>query len=334
MRRARPGTWAERVERAAHPADKAITALLILAAAVAVIRWPAVGPELTPYVLLQLGLLAAYAVAAWAMARWQEAAWVAWARPIVTVALILSLYTALGKLGVAAMPYQSDPWLSWLDNRLFGFDPSLAIQRFQTPGWVEFYSFIYGAFIPYIYLSLALGCLGRPPTERDQFLTGWALTYTISYVGYLFLPGHGPVVFQADQHEVALEGGLFYRIVVLGNEATGGLQGIFPSLHVGGSLYLCLFDMRRNRLRGMTYLPMVLLIYVATIFLRYHYVVDLIAGTVIAFACVPLGEAVFNRWLERRKAAGVAALPGREVDAVSDHAGLGPASAGTVLPAR
>ena len=35
----------------------------------------------------------------------------------------------------------------------------------QTPGCVEFFSFIYGAFIPYIYLSLFLGCLGRLPVE-------------------------------------------------------------------------------------------------------------------------------------------------------------------------
>jgi hypothetical protein len=45
-------------------------------------------------------------------------------------------------------------------------------------------SFVYGAFIPYINLSLALGCLGRPPGERDRFLTGWVFTYAISYLGY------------------------------------------------------------------------------------------------------------------------------------------------------
>ena len=93
------------------------------------------------------------------------------------------------------------------------------------------------------------------------------------------------------------------RLVVLdGVESSGGLQGAFPSLHVGGSVYLCLYDLRVNRLRGLTFLPLVLLIYVATIFLRYHYVIDLLAGTVIAAGCIPLGQWAFRHWTERREA--------------------------------
>ena len=172
-------------------------------------------------------------------------------------------------------------------------------------------SFFYAAFIPYIYLSLFLGCIGRPALERDQYLTGWIFTYAISYLGYIFVPGHGPVVFQADQYQFALEGGSFYRLVVAGNQATGGLQGVFPSLHVGCSLYLCLYDLKKNQLRGLTYIPVVFLIYVATVFLRYHYVVDLIAGTVIPVICISLGERALNGWVAKRRAAGLVALPGR-----------------------
>ncbi len=306
--------------------------MLALAAAVALVRWPAVGQGLSVLAAIQVGLLAAFAVCVAAMARRQQAAWVQFVRPLATVTVVFTLYTSLGKLGVAAMPYLADGWLSEADRWLLGFDPSLAVQRFQTPGRVEFFSFIYGSFIPYIYLSMFLGCLGRPPVERDQFLTGWVFTYAISYLGYIFLPAHGPVVYQADQYSVALHGGLFYRLVVLGNEATGGLQGVFPSLHVGCSVYLCLFDLRTNRLRGLTYLPMVLLIYVATIFLRYHYVVDLVAGTVIPVACLGLGRRAFLRWARQRQAAGRPALPGGEADDLPDLSDAGAARAPLVLP--
>jgi hypothetical protein len=210
----------------------------------------------------------------------------------------------------------------------------------QTPGWVEFYSFVYAAFIPYIYLSLFLGSLGRPPGERDRFLTGWVFTYVLSYLGYLFLPAHGPVVYLAGEYTVKLSGGFFYRTVVLGNELTGGIQGAFPSLHVGCSLYLCLFDLRTNRLRGLTYLPLVLLIYGATVFLRYHYVVDLVAGTAVAVACVPLGGRVFNAWAAARRRAGRPAWPGGEGeiggegDVLPPVPGAGAGRAAPVLPAR
>src|SRR5260370_15243999 len=171
------------------------------------------------------------------------------------------------------MTYLAVGALGGIDTWLFGVNPSFWIQRYQTPVWVEFFSFFYGAFIPYINISVALNCLGRPPVDRDQFLTGWVFTYAISFMGYLFLPARGPIVYYAADYEVSLTGNYFYNLVLNGVESSGGLQGAFPSLHVGGSVYLCLYDLRVNRLRGLTFLPLVLLIYVATIFLRYHYVI-------------------------------------------------------------
>jgi hypothetical protein len=138
---------------------------------------------LSPLVLVQAALLLGFVGCSAVLARWDTRPWAPIVRSVATVAVIFTLYTSLGKLGVAAMPYLADAGLSRADNALLGFDPSLALQRFQTPGTVEFFSFIYAFFIPYINLSLFLGCLGRPPLEREQFMTGWVFTYAISYLG-------------------------------------------------------------------------------------------------------------------------------------------------------
>jgi len=326
--------WYVLLRRAIHPADRTILALLVLAVVVALVRWPWVGADLAPLVLVQVVLLLGFLTCAAVLARWETRGWVPYVRAVATVAVIFTLYTTLGKLGVVALPYLADPGLSRADNALLGFDPSLALQRFQTPRSVEFFSFIYACFIPYINLSLFLGCLGRPPLERDQFLTGWVFTYAISYLGYIFLPAHGPVVYQAAQYTVPLEGGFFYHSVVQANEATGGLQGVFPSLHVGGSVYLCLFDLKTNRLRGLTYLPIVLLIYGATLWLRYHYVVDLIAGTAIAVACNSLGRQAFLSWARDRQDAGRPALPGGEGNDLSLLSSAGQHRPASVLSAH
>ncbi len=276
--------------RRIHPSDGIVLAVLLLAVATAVVRLETVGIGL---LAVHIGLLAVFAVAFWFFAHWPNSPKVGYLRPLITAGVVFTLYTTLGKLGFAAMPYLADGFLSRLDQRLLGFDPSLAIQPYQSAGWVEFYSFVYGAFIPYVYLSLLLNSLGRDPGERDVFLTGWVLTYAVSFLGYLFLPAHGPVVYHAADYEVALTGGAFYQAVLAGVEAAGGPHGAFPSLHIGCALYLCLFDLQSNRLRGLTYLPIVLLIYVATVFLRYHYVVDLIAGTLIASTCTWIARRAF-----------------------------------------
>lgn len=297
-----------------HPSDRATLAILALAAGLSVARLPVLGSAMTGFVVTQVSMLVGFAAVSFVLARWEQRTWVRWVRPLVTVTVIVSLYPCLGKLGLAAMPYHADAALTRIDVWLLGRDPSLELERWQSPACVEFFGFIYGAFIPYIYLSLFLGCLGRPPLERDQFLTGWVFTYAISYVGYLFVPAHGPAAYHAADYSVSLQGGVFYWLVVHGNGLTGDLFGAFPSLHVGGSVYLCLFDLKTNRFRGLTYLPMVLLIYASTVFLRYHYVIDLVVGTCVPLVSIALGQWVFLQWSRRRVAAGLTALTGGEGD--------------------
>jgi hypothetical protein len=316
------------------PSDRTVLGLLVLAVLVATLRWPALGSIMASYFGLHLGLFVGFAAVVLWVGRHERWTAVQFLRPLATVAVIFTLYTSLGKLGMAAMPYRADATLSAIDTWLCGVDPSLWIQRYQSPGWIEFFSFFYGAFIPYINCSLALNCLGRPPGDRDEFLTGWVFTYAISYLGYLFLPATGPIIYHAADYHVSLAGNYFYKLVCDGVESSGGLQGAFPSLHVGGSVYLCLYDLRVNRLRGLTFLPLVLLIYVATIFLRYHYVIDLIAGTVISAGCIPLGQWAFRHWVRRREDGGLPALPGGEGDALSDVPAAGPAGAAHLFPAN
>jgi PAP2 superfamily len=310
------------------PSDTTVLALLGLAAIVAGILIP--GANLF---WGQLGLLIGSALGIAVIVCHKRSPWTQLARPALTVAVIFTCYTTLGWLGVEAFSYRADAALSAADVWLFGFDPSLALETYLTPGRVEFFSFAYGAFIPYINITIALNCLGRPPLERDQFLTGWVFLYSISYLGYIFVPAHGPLVFHADDYQVALQGGLFYDFVLRGVEASGGLQGAFPSLHAGGSLYLCLFELRHNRLRGLIYLPLVVAIYAATLVLRYHYVVDLIAGTALALACLPLGRRAVNAWVQRRLAAGLPPLPGGEADALPALADAGARGSQAVLSA-
>jgi len=297
-----------------RPSDKVLAGLLAIAVGVTALRL-AYAPVLD-LLILHLALLGGFVIAIALVIRWERVGWVQLVRPLVTVSIIFTLYSSLGRLGVTAMPYTADAALSRADTWLCGGDPSLYLEAYLTPGRIEFFSFVYAAFIPYIYLTIVLNCLGRPPLERSYFLTGLVFTYAISFLGYIFLPARGPAVYHAADYQTALGGGYFYHLVLQGVETTGGMQGAFPSLHVGASLYLCLFELETNRLRGLIYLPLVILIYVSTLVLRYHYVVDLLAGTIIAAACLPLGQTLFDAWVRRRQAAGLPALAGGEGDAL------------------
>lgn len=202
-------------------------------------------------------------------------------RALAIVVVLMTLYSTIAEPAFAAMHGSRDALLARADRVLAGgYDPALLAERFASPRNAELFSVVYGFFIPYLWLSIMLGCVGRPDSERSPFLLGLAIVYGAAYLGYLFLPTRGPIEHYHFAH--ALHGGSVYAMVLRSVAQTGGNHGAFPSLHVGASAYLCLFDLRWNTVRGMTYVPMVILISLSTILLRYHYAVDVLCGLALA----------------------------------------------------
>jgi len=57
---------------------------------------------------------------------------------------------------------------------------------------------------------------------------------------------------------------------------------VFPSLHVAISLFIWLTLMKDHRMVALAIAPVVLLLWGSTIFLRYHYLSDVIVGGALA----------------------------------------------------
>lgn len=275
-----------------HPADRA-TLFILAVVTVTLAVAAAGGAPVVGALALHAALLAAFAaVAAWLARR---------PRPLLhavaVIAVMFTLYTTLAHVAFAAIPWVADPFLALLDRALLlGDPPSLVAQPLAAAGWTEPLSFFYAAFIPYLYLSIFLGLLGRPPAERDEFVAGFAILYALSFLGYLFLPARGPIVELAGQFTVPLHGGAAYRAVLRSIAQLGGPHGAFPSLHLGASFYAAWFDLRhRNVLRALIYLPLVAGIALATLVLRYHYAVDLLAGVALALVASRMAARAVRR---------------------------------------
>lgn len=288
-----------------HPAELATLAILAVVTATiaaAVARGVDLGGALVLHAALTLG----FGAVAWALARRPGWAWAPHVRGVAVIATMFTLYSTLGHAAFDAIPWLADPALDAADRALLaGRSPSLMFAGDPGPRTVEFLSFFYAAFIPYLYMSILLGLAGRPPGERDEFVTAFAVLYALSFLGYLFLPARGPIVQMAAEFPAALNGGFFHRTVVQSVDSLGGPHGAFPSLHMGASFLAAWFDLRhRNLLRGLIYVPLVALIAAATIVLRYHWVVDLVAGVALALLAHRVAPRLLARW---RRAGGVEA---------------------------
>ena len=280
-----------------HPADRATLFILAVVTATLAVS-AAAGRPVGGALLLHAGLLAGFAAVAWWLAR----------RPrpllhaVAVIGVMFALYTTLGHVAFDAIPWLADPWLDAADRALLlGDSPARVLDRGWTRTEVEVLAFCYAAFIPYLYLSIFLGLVGRPPGERDEFVTGFATLYALSFLGYLFLPARGPIVELAGHFSAPLPGGSFHQLVVRSIDNLGGPHGAFPSLHLGASFYAMWFDLRHGTpLRGLIYLPLVAMIAAATLVLRYHYAVDLVAGIALALVASRIAARAVRRRAEAR----------------------------------
>jgi len=69
---------------------------------------------------------------------------------------------------------------------------------------------------------------------------------------------------------------------------------VFPSVHVAASLYLLLFDWQHYRQRFWWVLVPCAVLWMSTVYLRFHYFVDLLAGVAVA---------LLGWWVARKYAA-------------------------------
>lgn len=266
--------------RVLTPAERVTLGSVTLVLVVLLLRWPFVaglGLELGRHLLILVLFLAF----AWRASRApQRSAW-GTVRPLGALAVMFTLYFTLATVPFEVFPWRADAALFRIDRSLFlGTSPTLWLDGRLTSSMVEGLSFAYAFFIPYVYLSVIVGLLGREREQRDRLFTALVVLYALSFLGYLFLPARGPVVYLAERL-TDLPGGAWHERVGAAVAASGGAHGAMPSLHLGVSLLVCTFDLRTQPLRGVIYLPLVVAIALATVGLRYHWVCDLVVAAIL-----------------------------------------------------
>jgi membrane-associated phospholipid phosphatase len=211
------------------------------------------------------------------------------------------------------LPIVNPTSLDWslyeLDLALFGFEPAMAMDAIVTSITSEWFAFFYFSYffllaIHVIPILLAM----RNRRVLNEFALGMLFVFCIGHTVYMLVPGYGPYKAMADEFAHTLPSGMWID-TVMATVASGGAQkDIFPSLHTAAPFFIALFSYRQRRSLPFRYTwPIVLFfslnIVIATMFLRWHYIIDVVAGLLLA--CFALVASVrVTRWeLTRRTAA-------------------------------
>jgi len=174
-----------------------------------------------------------------------------------------------------------DVWLRSIDARLIGENLSVRLEPFVRPLFTEPLSFCYMVFIPYLTFSM-LWYFFAPLPLLKRFYLGLFSIYGIGFLGYILVPAAGPYIAMSQEFRVAFTRGFFTRLNAAMVSFGSNHVDVFPSLHCAVSTYMLLFDRWYRRWRFRIYALPCVGLWISTIYLRYHYLIDVVVGFALA----------------------------------------------------
>jgi membrane-associated phospholipid phosphatase len=234
------------------------------------------------------------------------------ARHFYPLLLYGALYHESGLLNQMLVTGYLDPYFFRLEGRVFGGQPGLMfMERFP---YLAVSEVLYAAYFSYYVMIGGVG-VALFLKDREKFFHYVSIISFVFYVCsllYIFLPVVGPrIVFEPSpvyrlpdnlglpaglsEYPGAVGRGPFCRIMAFIFRHFEAPGAAFPSSHVAVALCTLYFSNRYlTRIRG-AHAVVVLLLCLATVYGRYHYVVDVLAGVLVAVVLVPLGNRLYRR---------------------------------------
>lgn len=228
------------------------------------------------------------------------------------VLLYIGFYRETGELNqMFASGFLDAPFIR-LEEQIFGMQPSLTFM--ENLPYLVVSELLYASYFSYYVMIAGVG-LALYLRDRQQFshyLSVNSFVFYVCYLVYILVPVMGPRVFwQAiDGYELpadlrlevlaefptAVQIGPFFRIMAWIYENLEASGAAFPSSHVAVALTTLYFSWRYLPRIRWVHLVMVVLLCLSTVYCRYHYVVDVLAGMLTAALLLPFGNWLYFRF--------------------------------------
>jgi membrane-associated phospholipid phosphatase len=190
--------------------------------------------------------------------------------------------------------YLADAWLARLDVMLFGGHWTVYMEPLISPILTDVLSFCYFAHVLLPTIVFVFLYLRAPYRLFAEAIQGFFLLFVIGFFLYVVVPAVGPKYELAHLYQRDLQGGLIGELNRTIIDLARIKRDAFPSLHVGLSAILLLYAWRASRTFTLVLFPVILGNWIATIYLRYHYTIDVLAG----FLLVPLVDILVRAWMK------------------------------------
>ncbi len=207
--------------------------------------------------------------------------------------LLLLIYPILFLFGLFETFYMLIPYyntnrydllMTQIDLLLLGCYPTVWIERFINPFLTEVMYLLYVVYFPMPLILVGwLYNKDMLPQVQESFMVFFLCYYT-AYIAYFFVPVEGPRYFLENLHTVRLDDVfLAEKIRSIIDFFEPNKLDCFPSLHSAILSVTMLLSYRHARKLFWYFQPLAVGIMISLVYCRYHYVIDIIAGLVLAF---------------------------------------------------
>jgi membrane-associated phospholipid phosphatase len=209
-------------------------------------------------------------------------------------------------LNVAVAPLQLAIHGRWRDDlvlaaeeALFGVQPTVWMQAFVSRPLTEWMMFSYVVYLPLFVVVCVL--LERRSGEgaAAECLLAMALANVACDLSFMLFPVAGPLPYIGASFTVPLDGWVFTWIGEALRQHAQFVGGTIPSPHCANATVMWGMAYLHQRPLFRVLTPVVLSLYVSTVYCRYHYLTDAVLGGAVGVLAVAVAV-LWTRRSERR----------------------------------
>jgi len=126
-----------------------------------------------------------------------------------------------------------------------------------------------------------------------------AVAFYISYLGFIFFPVEGPRYALSTLHQVPIKGFVFVPLTQWVVKVGGLHGGCMPSSHVAIACVVFVFTYRYTRRLFYLLGPLILSLFIGTVWGRFHYFLDVLAGILVGIFSLYLIDKMEHFWRKR-----------------------------------
>src|SRR5260370_39091511 len=188
-----------------------------------------------------------------------------------------------------------DAALAPLDFAVWGANPTVWLERFRSPLLAEALEIVYSGFVPAVLLIAVLLWKQKRFDQFRYYAFLIAFGFLVSYAGYFLVPARGPRVLLRPLQTFQLQGLWLYDwLAHTLDRIESSHYDCFPSGHTEMTI-LAWWGSRMVSLtlfRVMFAYPLGVIF--ATVYLRYHYTVDVLAGVIVAGTLIIAAPRIYH----------------------------------------